>query len=284
MQPRRAAASSASCCCRLAVRLFSLFGNWPFGNGMGSESTAFGLRRAPPNRGCESGRPRGMAMPDGNATLNPSARDGPVRREFGACSAAAGVQTPNAMRSKPPPQSQGIQFEAVASMTESRSSSASASTEGTETGVLAELFDNSPVPLVVTSLIRDRILAVNRRSEEVFDMRRHRRGRRIRHGVLFRSGRSAGHPERHTRDRPADEPPVATPAPGRIDRVRALQLPPHRVGRGARHSWRLRGLDGATGSRAGAGGERTPARRTEPRAHVAHRAVGVRRRSHSTIA
>src|SRR5262245_13429655 len=37
--------------------------------------------------------------------------------------------------------------------------------------LLVELFDNSPVPLVVTSLIRDRILAVNRRSEEVFGLR-----------------------------------------------------------------------------------------------------------------
>jgi len=47
----------------------------------------------------------------------------------------------------------------------------SVSTEGTEGGLLSELFDNSPVPLVVTSLIRDQILAVNRRSEEVFGMR-----------------------------------------------------------------------------------------------------------------
>jgi len=55
-------------------------------------------------------------------------------------------------------------------MTESPLSSTSASTEGTETGVLGELFDNSPVPLVVTSLIQDRILAVNNRSREVFGM------------------------------------------------------------------------------------------------------------------
>ena len=43
-------------------------------------------------------------------------------------------------------------------------------TEGTEIGVLGELFDNSPVPLVVTSLNHDRILAVNHRSREVFGM------------------------------------------------------------------------------------------------------------------
>jgi PAS domain S-box-containing protein len=55
-------------------------------------------------------------------------------------------------------------------MTESPLSSTSASTEGTETGVLGELFDNSPVPLVVTSLVQDRILAVNHRSREVFGM------------------------------------------------------------------------------------------------------------------
>ena len=56
-------------------------------------------------------------------------------------------------------------------MTESPLSSTPTSSEGTETGVLGELFDNSPVPLVVTSLVRDRILAVNHRSEEVFGMR-----------------------------------------------------------------------------------------------------------------
>jgi len=47
----------------------------------------------------------------------------------------------------------------------------SVSTDASEASLLAELFDNSPVPLVVTSLIRDRILAVNRRSEEVFGLR-----------------------------------------------------------------------------------------------------------------
>jgi len=45
------------------------------------------------------------------------------------------------------------------------------SADASETSLLGELFDNSPVPLVVTSLIRDRILAVNRRSEEVFGLR-----------------------------------------------------------------------------------------------------------------
>ncbi|HEX5070976.1 MAG TPA: SpoIIE family protein phosphatase [Vicinamibacterales bacterium] len=47
----------------------------------------------------------------------------------------------------------------------------SVSADASEASLLGELFDNSPVPLVVTSLIRDRILAVNRRSEEVFGMR-----------------------------------------------------------------------------------------------------------------
>lgn len=46
--------------------------------------------------------------------------------------------------------------------------SVSAGASGAE--LLAELFDHSPVPLVVTSLVRDRILAVNRRSEEVFGL------------------------------------------------------------------------------------------------------------------
>src|SRR6185436_6441352 len=55
-------------------------------------------------------------------------------------------------------------------MTDPRSSE-SVSTEASEASLLGELFDNSPVPLVVTSLIRDRILAVNRRSEEVFGLR-----------------------------------------------------------------------------------------------------------------
>src|SRR6185436_17219002 len=55
-------------------------------------------------------------------------------------------------------------------MTDPRSSE-SVSTEASEASLLGELFDNSPVPLVVTSLVRDRILAVNRRSEEVFGMR-----------------------------------------------------------------------------------------------------------------
>ena len=55
-------------------------------------------------------------------------------------------------------------------MSDSRSSD-SVSTEASEASLLAELFDNSPVPLVVTSLTRDRILAVNRRSEEVFGLR-----------------------------------------------------------------------------------------------------------------
>ena len=55
-------------------------------------------------------------------------------------------------------------------MTESRSpESVSAGASGAD--LLTELFENSPVPLVVTSLIRDRILAVNRRSEEVFGLR-----------------------------------------------------------------------------------------------------------------
>ena len=45
------------------------------------------------------------------------------------------------------------------------------SSSASEASLLGELFDNSPVPLVVTSLIRDRILAVNRRSEEVFGLR-----------------------------------------------------------------------------------------------------------------
>src|SRR6186997_2997760 len=49
--------------------------------------------------------------------------------------------------------------------------SESVSINASETSLLAELFDNSPVPLVVTSLTRDRILAVNRRSEEVFGLR-----------------------------------------------------------------------------------------------------------------
>ena len=101
-------------------------------------------------------------------------------------------------------------------MTDSRSSE-SVSTDASETSLLGELFDNSPVPLVVTSIVRDRILAVNRRSEEVFGMRRQRRDRRIRHRVLFRSRRSADHPERHPRDRPADEPPAQLRHPdGRI--------------------------------------------------------------------
>src|SRR6188474_1369477 len=55
-------------------------------------------------------------------------------------------------------------------MTESRSPE-SVQPDATEATALAELFDNSPVPLVVTSLIRDRILAVNRRSEETFGLR-----------------------------------------------------------------------------------------------------------------
>jgi PAS domain S-box-containing protein len=55
-------------------------------------------------------------------------------------------------------------------MSDSRSPE-SVSTDASEASLLAELFDNSPVPLVVTSLIRDRILAVNRRSEEVFGLR-----------------------------------------------------------------------------------------------------------------
>jgi len=55
-------------------------------------------------------------------------------------------------------------------MTESGSSE-SVSSSASEASLLGELFDNSPVPLVVTSLIRDRILAVNRRSEEVFGLR-----------------------------------------------------------------------------------------------------------------
>jgi PAS domain S-box-containing protein len=55
-------------------------------------------------------------------------------------------------------------------MTDPRSSE-SVSTEASEGSLLGELFDNSPVPLVVTSLVRDRILAVNRRSEEVFGLR-----------------------------------------------------------------------------------------------------------------
>lgn len=45
------------------------------------------------------------------------------------------------------------------------------STTGSDATLLAELFDYSPVPLVVTSLVRDCILAVNRRSEEVFGLR-----------------------------------------------------------------------------------------------------------------
>jgi sigma-B regulation protein RsbU (phosphoserine phosphatase) len=45
------------------------------------------------------------------------------------------------------------------------------SSDASEASLLGELFDNSPVPLVVTSLIRDRILAVNGRSEEVFGLR-----------------------------------------------------------------------------------------------------------------
>ena len=56
-------------------------------------------------------------------------------------------------------------------MTDSRSPE-SVSTDASEASLLVELFDNSPVPLVVTSLVRDQILAVNRRSEEVFGMRR----------------------------------------------------------------------------------------------------------------
>jgi len=56
-------------------------------------------------------------------------------------------------------------------MADSRSPE-SVSTDASEASLLAELFDNSPVPLVVTSLVRDQILAVNRRSEEVFGMRR----------------------------------------------------------------------------------------------------------------
>jgi len=55
-------------------------------------------------------------------------------------------------------------------MTDSRSSE-SVSIDASEASLLGELFDNSPVPLVVTSLTRDRILAVNRRSEEVFGLR-----------------------------------------------------------------------------------------------------------------
>jgi len=55
-------------------------------------------------------------------------------------------------------------------MTDPRSSD-SVSTGASEASLLGELFDNSPVPLVVTSLVRDRILAVNRRSEEVFGLR-----------------------------------------------------------------------------------------------------------------
>lgn len=47
----------------------------------------------------------------------------------------------------------------------------SVSPQASEDSLLAELFDHSPVPLVVTSLVRDRILAVNRRSEEVFGLR-----------------------------------------------------------------------------------------------------------------
>ena len=50
-------------------------------------------------------------------------------------------------------------------------SSESVSSEASEASLLGELFDNSPVPLVVTSIVRDRILAVNRRSEEVFGLR-----------------------------------------------------------------------------------------------------------------
>src|SRR5580765_2375679 len=56
-------------------------------------------------------------------------------------------------------------------MTDPRSTE-SVSTDASETSLLGELFDNSPVPLVVPSIVRDRILAVNRRSEEVFGMRR----------------------------------------------------------------------------------------------------------------
>jgi len=55
-------------------------------------------------------------------------------------------------------------------MSESRPSQP-VSAEGADLGLLAELFDGSPVPLVVTSLVRDQILAVNRRSEEVFGLR-----------------------------------------------------------------------------------------------------------------
>jgi len=55
-------------------------------------------------------------------------------------------------------------------MTDSRSPD-SVSADASEASLLGELFDNSPVPLVVTSIVRDRILAVNRRSEEVFGMR-----------------------------------------------------------------------------------------------------------------
>jgi len=47
----------------------------------------------------------------------------------------------------------------------------SVSSDASEASLLGELFDNSPVPLVVTSLVRDRILAVNNRSEEVFGLR-----------------------------------------------------------------------------------------------------------------
>jgi len=50
-------------------------------------------------------------------------------------------------------------------------SSESVSSDASEASLLGELFDNSPVPLVVTSIVRDRILAVNRRSEEVFGLR-----------------------------------------------------------------------------------------------------------------
>lgn len=56
-------------------------------------------------------------------------------------------------------------------MTE-QSSSESAPTETSGAVPLEALFDFSPVPLVVTSLVRDRILAVNHRSEEVFGLRR----------------------------------------------------------------------------------------------------------------
>src|SRR6188768_2138341 len=63
-----------------------------------------------------------------------------------------------------------VRLRVVDPMTDSRPSD-SVSTDASEASLLGELFDNSPVPLVVTSLVRDRILAVNRRSEEVFGLR-----------------------------------------------------------------------------------------------------------------